>query len=44
MEFQQIEEQKALTHVAISLARDNLPGLVRHLTSNAESKFDRKNK
>ena len=28
-------DKKALTNVAISLARDNLPGLVNNLTSNA---------
>ena len=32
----------ALTNVAISLARDNLPGLVSNLTSNEKNKFDRK--
>ena len=42
MGFKQIEEQKALTRVAIPLARDNLPGLVRNLTSNAITKFHRK--
>ena len=34
--------KKALTNVAIPLARDNLPGLVSNLTSNAINKFDRK--
>ena len=34
--------KKALTTVAIPLARDNLPGLVRNLTSNARNKFYRK--
>ena len=34
--------KKLLTVVAISLARDNLPGLVRNLTSSAKHKFDRK--
>ena len=34
--------RKALTNIAISLARDNLPGLVGNLTSNATSKFERK--
>ena len=42
MGFKQIEEQKALTRVAIPLARDNLPGLVRNLTWNAITKFHRK--
>ena len=34
--------RKALTNVAIPLARDNLPGLVNNLTSKAINKFDRK--
>ena len=34
--------KKALTNIAISLARDNLPGLVSNLTSSAINKFDRK--
>ena len=34
--------KKALTNVAISLARDNLPELVSNLTSNAINKFERK--
>ena len=34
--------KKALTSVAIPLARDNLYGLVRSLTSSAINKFDRK--
>ena len=34
--------KKALKNVAISLARDNLPGLVSNLTSNAINKFERK--
>ena len=34
--------KKALAHVTIPLARDNLLGLVRYLTSNAINKFDRK--
>ena len=34
--------KKALTNIAISLARDNLPGLVSNLTSNAINKFERK--
>ena len=34
--------KKALTKIAISLARDNLPGLVSSLTSNAINKFERK--
>ena len=32
--------KKALTNVAISLARDNLPGLVNNLTSSKIKKFD----
>ena len=32
--------KKALTNVAISLARDNLPGLVNNLTSSKINKFD----
>ena len=34
--------RKALTNVAIPLARDNLPGLIRNLTSSVIDKFDRK--
>ena len=34
--------KKALTNIAISLARDNLPRLVSNLTSNAINKFKRK--
>ena len=34
--------KKAPTNVAISLARDKLPGLVSNLTSNAINKFERK--
>ena len=34
--------EKALTNVAIPLARDNLPGLVSNLISSAINKFDRK--
>ena len=34
--------KKALTIVAISLARDDLSGLVSSLTSNVINKFDRK--
>ena len=34
--------KKALTNVAISLAKDNLTGLVSNLTSSAINKFDRK--
>ena len=34
--------KKALTSIAIPLARDNLPGLVSNLTSNAINKFERK--
>ena len=34
--------KKALTNFAISLARDNLPGLVTNLTLNALNNFKRK--
>ena len=34
--------KKVLTNIAILLARDNLPGLVSNLTSNAINKFNRK--
>ena len=34
--------KKALTNIAISLARKNLPGSVSNLTSIAINKFDRK--
>ena len=34
--------KKALTNIAIPLARDNLPGLVSNLISNAINKFQRK--
>ena len=34
--------KKALTNIAIPLARDSLPGLVINLTSSAINKFDRK--
>ena len=34
--------KKTLTNVAIPLARDNLPGLVSNLASNAINKFERK--
>ena len=34
--------KKALANVAIPLARDNLPGLVSNLASNAINKFERK--
>ena len=34
--------KKALTNIAILLARDNLPGLVSNLTSIAINKFERK--
>ena len=34
--------KKALTNIAIPLARDNLPGLVSNLISNAINKFERK--
>ena len=33
--------KKTLTNIAIPLARDNLPGLVSNLTSNAMNKFER---
>ena len=33
---------KVLTNIAVPLARDNLPGLVSNLTSNAINKFERK--
>ena len=32
----------AIANVAIPLAKDNLPGLVSNLTSNAINRFDRK--
>ena len=35
-------EWKALTNIVILLARDNLPGLVSNLTSNAINKFEGK--
>ena len=34
--------RRALTNIAIPLARDNLFGLVSNLTSNSINKFDRK--
>ena len=34
--------KKALTKIAIPLARDNLPGLVSNLTANVIIKFERK--
>ena len=34
--------KEALTNITIRLARNNLPGLVRNLTSNAINKFERK--
>ena len=34
--------KKALANIGIPLARDNLPGLVSNLTSNAINKFERK--
>ena len=34
--------KKALTIITIPLARDNLPGLVSNLTSNAINKIERK--
>ena len=34
--------KKTLTNIAISLARDNLTGLVSNLTSNTINKFERK--
>ena len=36
--------KKALTNIAISLARDNLPGLVSNLTSKATNRFEKTNK
>ena len=36
-----IYEKKALTNISISLARDNFPGLIIKLTSNAINKFER---
>ena len=35
-------EKKALTNITVSLARDNLPGLVGNLASNAMNKYERK--
>ena len=34
--------KKALTNIAISLIRDNLPGLMSNLTSNVINKFETK--
>ena len=34
--------KRKLRNISIPLARDNLPGLVRNLTSNAINKFKRK--
>ena len=34
--------KKVITNLAITLARDSLPGLVRNLASNAVNKFERK--
>ena len=34
--------EKALTNIAIPLAKDNLTGLVSNLTSNARNTFERK--
>ena len=34
--------KKVITDLAIPLARDNLPGLVRNLASNAINEFERK--
>ena len=34
--------KKALIYITLPLARDNLPGLVNNLTSNAINKFERK--
>ena len=36
--------KKALTNVAIPLARDNLPGLVSNLTSNAIKNIEKRKK
>ena len=33
-------QKKTLTNVAIPFARDNLPGLVSNVTSNAINKFE----
>ena len=37
-----IYEKKALTNIATRLAKDNLPGLVSSLNSNAINKFEKK--
>ena len=37
-----IQEKKALTNIAIPLARDSLPGLLSNLASSAINKFERK--
>ena len=37
-----IQEKKALTNIAIPLARDSLPGLLGNLASSAINKFERK--
>ena len=34
--------KKVITHLVIPLARDNLPGLVSNLASNAINKFEKK--
>ena len=34
--------QKAVTNIAISLVRDNLPGLISDLASNTINRFERK--
>ena len=34
--------EKVIVHLAVPLARDNLPGLVSDLASNATNKFERK--
>ena len=34
--------KKVITDLAIPLARDNLPGLVSDLASNARNKFEKK--
>ena len=36
--------EKVLTNIVVPLARDNLPGLVSNLSSNAINKFEKKNK
>ena len=40
--FGKFRKESTNKHIAISLARNNLPGLVTNLTSNAINKFERK--